>query len=206
MLIFVRHGRTGPNAAGRFLGRLDPPLDEVGEAQAAAVADLVARDRVATIVTSPLERARRTAEAVAERTGAPVAVDDRWIELDYGTLDGTPLADLPAGDWQQWRADPGFRPGGGESLLAVAQRVVPACEELLVATRADDGNDDGDVVVVTHVSPLKVALCWALGVDLGVGWRTFVGPGSVTRVRPGPFGPVLASFNEQPYLPPQDGQ
>lgn len=198
MLILIRHGRTAANASGRFLGRLDPPLDEVGEAQAAAVADLVGRDRVATIVTSPLERARRTAEAVANRTGIPVEVDERWIELDYGTLDGTPLADLPPDVWKQWRSDPGFRPGGGESLTAVAQRVVPACEELL----ATAGSNDRDVVVVSHVSPLKVALCWALGVDPGVGWRTFVAPGSVTRVRAGPFGPILTSFNEQPLPPP----
>ena len=199
MLILVRHGRTGPNASGRFLGRLDAPLDEVGEAQARAVADVVARGRVAAIVTSPLVRARRTADAVAERTGVSVSVDDRWVELDYGTLDGTPLADLPPAVWQQWRSDPGFRPGGGESLSGVAERVVPACEELLAEAAADDR----DVVVVTHVSPLKVALCWSLGVDPGVGWRTFVAPGSVTRVRAGPTGPVLTSFNEQPLLPPQ---
>jgi broad specificity phosphatase PhoE len=159
----------------------------------------MASGRVAAIVTSPLERARRTAEAVADQTGLPVEIDERWIELDYGSLDGTPLADLAPEAWQQWRSDPGFQPGGGESLITVAQRVVPACEELL----ATAGGDDRDVVVVTHVSPLKVALCWALGVEPGVGWRTFVAPGSVTRVRSGPFGPVLTSFNEQPLPPPE---
>ena len=91
VLIVVRHGRTEANASGLLLGRrLDPALDDLGRRQAAALGRRAARR--ARVVSSPLRRTRETAEAF----GRPVEVDERWIELDYGELDGTPLRDVPA--------------------------------------------------------------------------------------------------------------
>ena len=107
MLVVCRHGRTASNAGGLLLGRADPPLDDVGRAQAAALPPVVGE--VARVVSSPLLRARETAAAL----GRPVEIDDRWIELDDGELDGRPLADVPAELWAGWRADPGFVPPGG---------------------------------------------------------------------------------------------
>lgn len=192
MLIVVRHGRTGHNASGRLLGRLDPPLDDVGVAQALAVAGALVPDGVDQVVASPLLRARATAQAVADAAGVAVDVDDRWVEIDYGVVDGMPLADVPADMWQRWRDDPGFAPDGGESLAAVASRVEQACAELL------DAATTRNIVVVTHVSPVKAAVGWALGIGHVATWRTFVSPGSVTRIGAGPAGPMLRSFNEQP--------
>ena len=82
MLILVRHGRTALNAAGQLQGRLDEPLDEVGEAQAIAVAKLVGP--VDELISSPLSRAQQT----AERSTLPFEVDERWIELSYGIYEG----------------------------------------------------------------------------------------------------------------------
>ncbi len=192
MLIIVRHGRTELNATRRLLGRLNPPLDPLGEAQAAAVADRLRSGSVRRVVSSPLLRARQTAEAIAAATQSATEIDDRWIEVDYGVFDGMPLAEVPAEVWASWRNDSGFAPPEGESLAAVRTRVTDACEELLT----DVTEHDGDVVVVTHVSPIKAAVCWTLGVDDGVSWRTFVSPGSITRVGAGPGGPVLHTFNE----------
>jgi broad specificity phosphatase PhoE len=121
--------------------------------------------------------------------GSTVDVDERWIELDYGELDGTPLADLPADLWMQWRGDVGFTPPGGESLVALGERVRAACDELAPIAR------ERDVVVVTHVSPVKAALLWALGVEDSVSWRAYVEPASITRIDCRPTGPVLLSFN-----------
>jgi broad specificity phosphatase PhoE len=191
----VRHGRTAHNASGLLLGRLDPDLDALGERQAAAVADTLAGMGVERVVASPLRRARQTAEAIAAATGAEVVIDDRWIEIDYGVLDGTPLTDVPAAMWASWRADPSFAPDGGESLAAVVARVADACESLVADIR------QANVAVVSHVSPVKAAVCWALGVDAAVTWRTFVAPGSLTRIGIGPGGPVLQSFNELPAVP-----
>jgi broad specificity phosphatase PhoE len=189
LLILVRHGRTAANAQGLLLGRrLDPELDETGVTQATALARLLGEpDRV---VTSPLRRAVETAGAL----GRPVEVDERWIELDYGTLDGTPLRDVPASTWSRWRADPGFTPEGGESLVDLGARVRAACDELAEEAAG------ADVVVVTHVSPLKAAVAWALGVGEAVAWRMFVAPASVTRIAVGERGPSLHAYNDTAHL------
>lgn len=186
MLIVVRHGRTLANATGLLLGRADPDLDDEGVAQARAVAEWIGP--VERVVTSPLVRARQTAEAF----GVEAEVDERWIELDYGELDGQPTSQVPAEVWQRWRDDPDFAPRGGESFAALHRRVRDACEALAEAAV------DTDIVVVTHVSPIKAVLTWALGGGTGINWRTRVGQPSITRVAIGPGGPVLHGFNEAP--------
>jgi len=102
MLVLVRHGESTANAAGLLLGRIDAPLTERGLAQAAAVGPLLGAVR--SLVSSPLRRALDT--AVALHTGVDVAVDERWIEVDYGVFDGQALRDVPADVWREWRADP----------------------------------------------------------------------------------------------------
>jgi broad specificity phosphatase PhoE len=184
VLVLVRHGRTEANAARRLQGRLDLPLDTVGIEQVAGVAEWLGRpDRV---VSSPLLRARQTAEAF----NVPYEVDDRWIELDYGTLDGVPVADVAEEIWSEWRGDSHYRPGGGESLSSMRVRVVAAAEELLADA------EKRLIVVTTHVSPIKAAITWALGVDVCVGWRCHLDQASVCRILAGPNGPVLLGFNE----------
>jgi probable phosphoglycerate mutase len=197
VLVLVRHGRTAANAEGRLLGRLDPPLDPVGRAQAEAVAATLAvgaGDGVVRVVTSPLARARETAAVIAVSLGVEVEVDDRWIELDYGELDGTAVADVPAELWAAWRADAGFLPPGGESLRDLGRRVGEACDDLAEAAGS------ADVVVVTHVSPVKAAVVWALGVGDEITWRTHVSQASITRIGIGRSGPVLRSFNETAHV------
>jgi broad specificity phosphatase PhoE len=183
MLILVRHGRTAANAGGLLLGRADPPLDDLGRSQAAALAEVVAGATRA--VSSPLRRARETAALL----GLPVEVDERWVELDYGDFDGRPISEVPADVWRQWRADVGFTPPGGESLAALGGRVRAACADL---TEEAAGTD---VVVVSHVSPIKAAVAWALGVGDELAWRLHVAPGSVTRIAVREGAGVLTSFN-----------
>lgn len=186
--MLVRHGRTAHNAAGRLLGRLDVPLDEHGRAQAAALAAAVGP--VERVVASPLLRARDTAAAF----GVPVEVDERWIELDYGELDGVALADVPPATWVAWRRDPAFRPPGGETLLEVRARVEAALADL----RADAIR--ATVVVVSHVSPIKAAVGWALGVGDEVAWRLHLAPASITRIAVGDRGATLHTFNEVAHV------
>ena len=197
-LVVVRHGRTAANARGLLLGRLDVPLDDVGRAQAEQVAGAVlahaerTRTPVAAVVSSPLERTRQTAEAF----GLPVRVDERLIELDYGALDGTPLTDVPPEVWAEWQADPGFLPPGcSESIAAVQDRVECACEDWAAVARLE-----GVVVLVTHVSPLKASVGWAMGIGTGAAWTTHVDPASVTRITVGGGRRVLRTFNETTHL------
>jgi broad specificity phosphatase PhoE len=185
VLFLVRHGQTAANAAGLLLGRADPPLTALGRRQAEALA--VALPEPDRLVSSPLRRARDTAAAF----GVEAQIDDRWIELDYGELDGAPLASVSPEVWRRWRADCGFVPSGGESLHELGARVRGACEELEPDAR------DHDVVVVTHVSPIKAAVAWALDVGDAVAWRMFVEDAAVARIAIGPHGPMLRSFNER---------
>lgn len=199
MIILLRHGRTAGNARKLLLGRTDLELDEEGQSQAAHAARALAKSTgdVRRIVSSPLVRCRSTAEHVANELGLPVTVDPRWIELDYGELDGTPLASVPPETWAAWQTDLGWRPPGGESLTQLSERVRAACTEL--AADFADANA-GDVVVVTHVSPIKAAVAWTLGVGDEVAWRTYLRPASITRIATGSAGPVLHSFNETDHL------
>lgn len=189
MLIIVRHGRTTVNREKRLLGRLDPALDDVGRAQAAALAAHIGP--VDRIVTSPLLRTRETAEA----WGQPAEVDERWIELDYGDLDGAPLRDVSPQIWQSWRGDIDFVPAGGESIAALGRRVRDACADLRTEAAT------GDVVVVTHVSPIKAAVAWALDVTDHIAWRMFVAPGAVTRIAVSESATSLHGFNLLDHLP-----
>ena len=192
MLHVIRHGRTEANAAGLLLGHLDPELDEVGERQALAVARAVGT--VDRVVCSPLLRTRRTAEAFSVGDGSPVEVDERWIEMDYGEFDGRPLAEVSLETWEAWRADIDWAPPGGESHRALGLRVRAALDDLFEASRTSE------IVVVTHVSPIKAALAWVLGVGGVAVWRTFVAPASVMTVGAGPAGPSLRGFNDTAHL------
>jgi len=218
VLIIARHGRTPENAAGQLLGRRDPALDEVGRQQAAAIAELVAQTaagsvaRPLLVVSSPLVRCLETAQAVCERIerraeGPPeVSVDRRLIEVDYGELEGMAVGDVPVPIRKRWRADPSWAPAGGESLLDVFERVSAALDDLSARSCGPGSGvepDGGsDIVIVTHVSPIKAAVGWALGVGPEISWRCHVAQASVHRIDPAGGTPRLMSFNETHHLAP----
>jgi broad specificity phosphatase PhoE len=188
MLIIVRHGRTAANAKGLLQGRVDNPLDEEGSAQAHAIAR--ALGSVDVVVSSPLLRARQTAEPL----GAEVRIDERWIELDYGEWEARPVADVSPESWASWRSDPHFAPPGGESLAALNERVGAACADLIELAA------EVDVAVFTHVSPIKSAIAWALGVDDEISWRMQVAQAQISRIIVRGGRPAVSSFNETAHL------
>lgn len=191
MLILLRHGQTAANAQARLQGHIDLPLDEVGVEQArkcgeylrATYGDLI-------VISSPLIRARQTAAAVSDT----VTIDKRFIELDYGDWDGVGLSDVDQQQWAQWRLDPAFRPPNGETLLELDARVQPALLELADQARTNT------VVVVSHVSPIKSGVAWAIGVGPETSWRMQLERASICRIGIGPRGPALHSFNDTSHL------
>lgn len=188
MIVFARHGQTALNRSGRLQGRIDAPLSDLGLEQAANLSRELAGIPVTRVVASPLQRAIQTANVIAQPHGLAVETDERIIELDYGEWDGIPLATVPSSAWADWRADPAYTPPGGESLQAVTTRVTAFLDDVL---------GDGITIAVSHVSPIKAAVCRALGVDERVSWQMHLGVASVTRIGARSDGsPYLVSFNE----------
>lgn len=190
MLVLVRHGETQANAERRLLGRLESPLTPRGRAQATALGAMLRP--VARLVSSPLGRALDTASALG--LDVPVEVDERWVEVDYGEYDGELLGTVPAEVWRRWRSDPAFRPAGGETLEEMGARVRAACTELF-AEEGRGARQDADVVVVSHVSPIKAAVAWALGADDALAWRLYLATASISVIGWGAGSPVLHRFN-----------
>jgi broad specificity phosphatase PhoE len=119
-LFLARHGRTRLNAAGVLRGHLDPPLDAVGRFQALVLADVLAHQRLASIVSSPLLRARETAEPIGLRTGLPVEIDERLIDRDYGSWAGRSKEEVVA-RWGSVDNNPEIEPA-----QAVVDRAIAA--------------------------------------------------------------------------------
>jgi broad specificity phosphatase PhoE len=195
VIAFVRHGETASNAAGLLLGRADPELTDLGRTQVAQLGRAFSAVDVGAVVTSPLTRARETAAAIATVVGCSADVDERLIEIDYGEWDQRPFAELPRDAVASWLADSSFTPPGGENLLAVQTRVASFCTDTLA-----NQSSGGVIVAVSHVSPIKAAVTWALRAGPELSWRMRLDLASITRVGLGPRGAVLESFNETGHL------
>jgi broad specificity phosphatase PhoE len=193
VLILVRHGQSEGNAAGLLLGRMESPLTHLGRRQAEAVAGVLTQSGAEIlVVSSPVGRARETAALIAG--SAPVILDERWAELDYGEYDGLPLSDVPPELWRHWRTDPELEPPGGESIAQLGRRVRQACADLF-RPPADAIRDDRHVVVVSHVSPIKAAVAWVLGLGDDAAFRLHLSTGAVTTIAWLAGSPVLHRYN-----------
>lgn len=162
--VLLRHGETALTPQKRFSGSggTDPELSPAGRRQAAAVAEaLAARGTVQAVVSSPLRRCRETAQAVADRLGLPVAIEEGLRETDFGAWEGLTFAEVRErfpDDLQAWLDSPKAAPtGGGESFTAVTRRVSAARDRLLAA------HAGRTVLLVTHVTPVKTLVRLALG-------------------------------------------
>jgi ribonuclease H / adenosylcobalamin/alpha-ribazole phosphatase len=179
--LLLRHGETALSPERRFSGRGDPELSDRGRAQAVAAAARIAREhpQVGVVVTSPLRRAADTGRAVADAVGARVVTDDELVETDFGDWEGRTWAEVRDG-WPDllaaWSRDVTVAPPGGESFASVYARVGRA-RERLVATY-----EGATLVVVSHVTPIKVLLCEALAAPASALFRVHLDVASLSRV------------------------
>ncbi len=168
-LLLLRHGQTAMSVDRRYSGRGDVELTDLGLGQAqraaarlAAMTGVVTEDGPAPVISSPLARSRRTAQAVADATGAKLDVHDGLVETDFGAWEGltfTEAAQQYADLHREWLGDATVEPPHGESFRDVFERVRSTCDEL-VARHAGR-----TVVVVSHVTPIKSLL--RIGLDAG---------------------------------------
>jgi broad specificity phosphatase PhoE len=168
-LLLLRHGQTEFSVQRRYSGRGDPELTPLGHAQAAgAAARLAGVPDVAAVLTSPLVRARQTAAAVAEATGAPLVVRERLVETDFGAWEGLTFVEARARDPQlhgEWLGSEEVAPPDGESFAAVGRRVEAERAELV------QEYPGATLVLVSHVTPIKMLLRDALQGGPGVLYR-----------------------------------
>jgi len=167
-LLLVRHGATTWNAEGRHQGRTDVPLSDEGRAQAAALGAALRGVAIDAAYTSPLGRARATADAVLAGRGVRAVAISEFAELSYGERQGERRADWLAADpafVARWDAEPWtvtFE--GGESLDDVHRRAAPAWDRVVRAHRGDQ------VLVSAHGHLNRVLLVHALGLPRAAFW------------------------------------
>jgi probable phosphoglycerate mutase len=199
-LLLLRHGATEHSPQHRFSGRNDLPLSARGEAESAAAAKRLAQiSDVAAVVTSPLRRARQTAQAVAGALGAEIEVEDGWTETDFGAFEGLTAAEAqqrhPA-EYALWETNPDLPPPDGEALTAVARRVRRA-RDAVIGRHADR-----TVVVVTHVTPIKTLVRLALDAPASALFRMHLDTASLSEVAYRADGSSsLRLFNDISHLP-----
>lgn len=153
-LWLARHGETEENTAGRILGRRDPPLSSEGVAQAEALAGRLRDEGLSAVWASPLQRARRTAEVVAQALGLEAETLEDLVESDRGDWEGRLVAELALESPELHAAflagEPSFRFPGGESLAEQRTRTRSALETVSAGPLP--------ALVVAHAGTIRAAL------------------------------------------------
>ena len=198
MIYLIRHGETVLTPMRKFsgVGPLDPELTEDGLAQAERVADEVAKLKPDFLVSSPLQRTRQTAEAIAKKTGLEIVFDESWLELSFGEWDGKAIEEVRTehpDQYQAWLNSSSYRPGGGESYDEAASRIDAALEELVARYPGKQ------VAVVTHNGAIKSAVNLAIGGPNDGVFHMDASPCSISTISIWPSDGLraLRSFNER---------
>jgi broad specificity phosphatase PhoE len=196
--LLLRHGQTALSLERRFAGRGDVALSKEGLKQVRQAARFLARGGVQVIVSSPLQRARQTADAAAKLTGAPVVTDDSLAEADFGSWEGLTFAEVQQrwpDELSAWMTNPDVSPPGGESFAAVARRVLAGLDLRLKEHRHET------MLFVSHVTPIKTLICRALLAPPAALFRMNIDVTSVSHVDWFDDGPALVrSINDTAYL------
>ncbi|GAB4408445.1 MAG: histidine phosphatase family protein [Anaerolineales bacterium] len=199
-LIFVRHGESVWNHEGRVQGIADPPLSERGRAQAALVAERLAREfSPAAVYASALQRATETGRIIAARLGLPLHVDARLNEYDIGALTG--LTDAEVAEQYpeiraKWEMDVQWVPiPGEEGLYRFLDRITRAMEDIIAAHPGD-----AEVVVVTHGGVMALYLGDLIGLNprQRMPWR--FDNASISIVEPEGVRPRIVRLNDTAHM------
>ena len=193
---FLRHGEhglLGKVLAGRMPG---VGMTERGRAEIASQAERLAREKIAAIYASPLQRTRETAEIVSARLSLSIEFRDDLLELDFGEWTGATFDAIRADPrWQAWSTQRSLAAiPGGESMRAVQQRIVAAMIEL------DERHLHETIVLASHGDVIRAALLYALGMPLDFYSRIEIGQGSISTIQIHPGGIRVLAVSERPRL------
>jgi len=197
-IIAIRHGETAWNVDTRIQGHLDIPLNDTGLWQARQVGRALAGEPVAAVYTSDLQRARVTAQAVADSTGAPLVLEPGLRERGFGHFEGRTFAQIETEfpiDARRWRQrDPHYSPTGGESLTALRTRITDTVHRL-AARHADE-----QVVLVAHGGVLDALYRLATGQDIQSPRTWHLGNAAINRLLWTPGGLTLVGWGDVRHL------
>jgi len=197
-LILVRHGETSWNKENRVLGHTEIELNEKGRKQAERLALTLRDETVAAIYSSPLRRARETADRIAQFHGLPVVTEDALKEVDAGELDGLTYQEMMEryGDFlKEWiKDDPSLKMPGGESMDELQKRTWPVVEGIV------SGHPDGVIILVSHSFAILTIICKAIGLSLSRFRRLRLSIASISILNFGERGTSLLLFNDTCHL------
>ena len=200
-LVLLRHGETRFTAEKRFSGSADDPgLSDRGQAQADLAAAHLARSKLSVdvVVMSPLRRSRETAAVVAAALSLDVEEDADLREADFGAWDGLTYLEVEERfprELAAWLGSASVAPPGGESFDAVARRVRAARDRIVAR------HPGRTVLVVSHVTPIKLLVRSALDAPMAALFRMELDPASITQVSWWEDGNAsLRVFNDTSHL------
>jgi broad specificity phosphatase PhoE len=197
-VILARHGETEWNATEIFRGRVDVALNDTGLRQAQMLGEYLSREKINIVYSSPLQRAVKTAEAVAVLHKLDVNIVDNLNDIDCGEWQGLMLREVKeryAELYQDWLDTPEqVKLPGGESLEEVRSRVVPFVQDAVMRC------GEGKIVLVSHRVVNKVLICALLGLDNSSFWSFKLDTGGITRFNFDGDRAVLTSHNDTSFL------
>ena len=194
----VRHGETAWNRDTRIQGSLDIALNATGQWQARQLAHALADEPPCAIYSSDLQRALATAQAVAERTAAPLHLAPGLRERRFGIFEGRTFADIEAElpeHARRWRQrDPHFAPTGGETLVQLRERIAATTHRLAAQ------HTEQLIVLVAHGGVLDMLYRLATGLDLQAPRTWLVTNASINRLLWTPQGLTLVGWADTQHL------
>ncbi len=197
-VLLVRHGQTESNTTGFYMGRSDEDLTKVGYKQAQQLSSRLARLPIASVYTSPLQRAYSTAAILAEPHKLEPRVLDNLIEIDLGDWQELHMDEISRRWpelWQQWRIDPsGVVIPNGESLPEVSERAIPAFHRIV------ETNQGKQAIIVAHEIIVKVIVANVLGAPNNIYRRFEISNTSLTVIQFVDNKPSLIGLNDKSHL------
>ncbi len=197
-ILLIRHGETEWNLREVFRGRADVPLSARGREQARLLGEALRGSGVQAVYTSPLSRARQTADPLADALGIEVRTDERLLDMSFGRWESRPRAEVEKEDpalYRAWLTEPQeFRAPDGESLADVIARAWPAMGEIGARHKG------GRAAIVTHRVVCKVLLCSALGAGEAAFWRLRLDTASISTLDASDDLWVVTRLNDTHHL------